>query len=326
MNKSIKHSIPVIDLAPLYQSNAQAMDTLVHQVYDAYSRIGFAYIANHGVAPNLIANVFEASHQFHDLSIEDKLQIEINQFHRGYIPINTSTDRTSVIEKAARPNQSESFMMMHELEQDDPDVLQGAALAGPNQWPADLKGFQETVTIYHDALALLSNKLVKVFELALNNDSLSRHFTKPTTWLRLLHYPSLNLDDPEDLFGSNPHIDYGFITILAQDDVGGLQVRNVTGDWIDVPYVKDYFVMNTGEVIRHWSNGRFLATPHRVVNRTGKERYSCPFFFDPNIHSHISTLPNCVDKGEQSKYSDIVFGDMVMDHLRSNHDQHIGNN
>ena len=326
MNNSIKQSIPVIDLDPLYQSDSQAMGTLVQQVYDAYSRVGFAYITNHGIATNLTDNVFKVSRQFHALSSEEKLRIEINQFHRGYIPINTSTDRTSDIEKAVRPNQSESFMMMHELAHDDPDMLQGAPLAGPNQWPSDLEGFKETVTSYHDGLALLSHKLVKVFELALNTDSLSNHFAKPTTWLRLLHYPSLNLEDPEDLFGSNPHIDYGFITILAQDEVGGLQVRNVTGDWIDVPYIKDCLVMNTGEVLRHWSNGRLLATPHRVVNRTGKERYSCPFFFDPNIHSRISTLPSCVDTGEQSKYSDTVFGDMVMNHLRSNHDQHTENN
>ena len=326
MNKSNKESIPIIDLSPLYQGNEQAMDTLVHQVYDAYSKVGFAYITNHGVNPNLIDDVFEASRQFHALSLEDKLRIEINQFHRGYIPINTSTDRTSVIEKAARPNQSESFMMMHELEQDDPDVLQHYPLAGPNQWPADLKGFRQSVTGYHDALELLSNMVLKVFELALNTDSLSSYFMKPTTWLRLLHYPSLNIEDPEDLFGSNPHIDYGFITILAQDEVGGLQVRDVDGDWIDVPYVKDHFVMNSGEVLRHWSNGKFLATPHRVVNRTGKERYSCPFFFDPNIHSRISALPSCVEEGVQSKYSDTVFGDMVMSHLRSNHDQHTENN
>ena len=322
MHISNKQSIPVIDLSPLYQSDLQAMDTLVQQVYDAYSRIGFAYIANHGVPTNLIDNVFKSSYQFHALTIEEKLRIEINRFHRGYIPINTSTDRTSEIEKAVRPNQSESFMMMHELAPDDPDVLQGAPLAGPNQWPSDLEGFKEIVISYHDRLAVLSHKLVKVFELALNTDNLSKYFARPTTWLRLLHYPSLNVEDPEDLFGSNPHVDYGFITILAQDEVGGLQVRSVTGDWIDVPYMQDCFVMNTGEVLRHWSNGRLLATPHRVVNRTGKERYSCPFFFDPNIHSRISTLPSCVDIGEQSKYTDTVFGDMVMNHLQSNHDQH----
>ena len=298
MKLSSKQSIPVIDLTPLYRSDSQAMNTLVQQVYDAYSEIGFAYITNHGVATELTDNVFNASRKFHALNTEEKLRIEINQFHRGYIPINTSTDRTSEIEKAARPNQSESFMMMHELAHDDPDVLQGAPLAGPNQWPSDVTGFKEVVTSYHDRLGELSHKLVKVFELALNTDRLSKHFVKPTTWLRLLHYPSLNMEDPEDLFGSNPHIDYGFITILAQDKVGGLQVRSVTGDWIDVPYLENSFVMNTGEVLRHWSNGRLLATPHRVVNRTGKERYSCPFFFDPNIHSHISTLNSCVDKGE----------------------------
>ena len=322
MKLSSKQSIPVIDLTPLYWGDSQAMDTLVQQVYDAYSEIGFAYITNHGIANDLIDNVFNASRQFHALNTEEKLRIEINQFHRGYIPINTSTDRTSEIEKAVRPNQSESFMMLHELAHDDPDLLQRAPLAGPNQWPSDIEGFKEIITSYHDRLAGLSHKLVKVFELALNTDSLSQHFVKPTTWLRLLHYPSLSMEDPEDLFGSNPHVDYGFITILAQDEVGGLQVRSVTGDWIDVPYRKDCFVMNTGEVLRHWSNGKLLATPHRVVNRTGKERYSCPFFFDPNIHSRISTLTSCMDTGEQSKYADSVFGDMVMNHLQSNHDQH----
>jgi len=322
MTISTTNSIPVIDLAPLSGDSAGDISELAHQIYDAYSQVGFAYISNHGISTDLVEDVFAASQRFHALSIEDKLRIEINQHHRGYIPINTSTDRTSVIKTAARPNQSESFMMMHELAPDDPDVMAGAPLAGLNQWPESLEGFRETITSYNDALVLLSTRLVSAFELSLQTDSLAQHFEKPTTWLRLLHYPPLQQEAPVDLFGSNPHTDYGFITILAQDEVGGLQVRDMSGDWIDVPPVQDYFVMNSGEVLRHWSNGKLVATPHRVINRSGRERYSCPFFFDPNIHARIRPLPSCITGDNASQFADIVYGEMIMEHLRSNHSQH----
>lgn len=322
MSMPTKIAIPVIDLAPLFDDSSGDMAELAHQIYDTYSNVGFAYIRNHGISAELVQDVFAVSKRFHALSIEDKLRLEINQYHRGYIPINTSTDRTSVIKRAARPNQSESFMMMHELEPDDPDVVAGAPLAGPNQWPESLEGFRATVTSYNDALVALSSRLVSAFELSLKTDSLAKHFEKPTTWLRLLHYPPLPPESPSDLFGSNPHADYGFITILAQDEVGGLQVRNMSGDWIDVPPVQDCFVMNSGEVLRHWSNGKLVATPHRVVNRSRRERYSCPFFFDPNIHSRIRTLTGCITSDNPSQFADIVYGEMIMEHLRSNHSQH----
>jgi isopenicillin N synthase-like dioxygenase len=322
MRISGTHSIPAIDLAPLFDAGSDDMAEVAHQIYDTYSKVGFAYIINHGISPDLVEDVFASSRRFHDLRIEDKMRIEINRHHRGYIPINTSTDRTSVIKKAARPNQSESFMMMHELEPDDPDIVAGAPLAGPNQWPKSLGGFREAVTRYHDALVLLSKRLVGVFELSLQTDKLAHHFERPTTWLRLLHYPSLPPEAPADLFGSNPHTDYGFITILAQDEVGGLQVRKLNGDWIDVPHVRGSLVLNIGEVLRHWSNGKFVATPHRVINRSGRERYSCPFFFDPNIHSSISTLSSCVGNDYPNKFTDVVYGELAMEHLRSNHAQH----
>ena len=322
MSKTSTYPIPVIDLAPLFGDSPGDIADLAQHIYDAYCMVGFAYIKNHGIAEDLVKAVFASSQRFHALSIEEKLLIEINQQHRGYIPINTSKDRTSTIKKAALPNQSESFMMMHELAPDDPDVVAGAPLAGSNQWPESLEGFREAITSYNDALVVLCTILVRAFELSLQTDSLAKHFDKPTTWLRLLHYPPLSPEAPADLFGSNPHTDYGFITILAQDEVGGLQVRSMDGDWIDVPPVEDCFVMNTGEILRHWSNGKLVATPHRVVNRSGLERYSCPFFFDPYIHSRIRTLPSCVTDDNPSQFSDIVYGEMIMQHLRSNHSQH----
>ena len=105
---------------------------------------------------------------------------------------------------------------------------------------------------------------------------MDRFFEKPTTFLRLLHYPT----QPEEigLFGSAPHTDYGYITLLAQDQVGGLEVRNKADEWIAAPPIADTFVMNVGDILARWTNDRFVSTPHRVINRSGRERYSQPFF------------------------------------------------
>lgn len=290
----------------------------------AYSQVGFGYIINHGVPDDLTAGIFRASAELHALPRAEKLQIEINEFHRGFIPINTSTDTTSNIKKAAKPNQSESFMMMHELPEDDPDVLAQAPLAGPNQWPAGLPNFKPAVRAYNAAMIGLGRRLVQAVAMALGcrpND-LDTYFDRPTTFLRLLYYPPQPPASPADLFGSNPHSDYGFLTLLAQDNVGGLQVRNRAGEWVDAPYRPGALVMNSGDILHRWSNGHFISTPHRVINRSGRARYSCPFFFDPDMHAQITPLPSRVSAETPARFEPLVYGDFLMGQLRANHDQH----
>jgi len=153
-------------------------------------------------------------------------------------------------------------------------------------------------------------------------NTLQPAFDRPTTFLRMLHYPPQPPLSPEDLFGSAPHTDYGFITLLVQDEVGGLQVRNVHGEWIDAPYMPGAFVMNAGDILHRWSNGRFISTPHRVINRSGRERYSIPFFYDPNMLANIVPLESCIPAGQTAAYDSVIYGDYLMARLRSNHDQH----
>ena len=316
--------IPVIDLEPLQDGAAAGLRRVADAIREAYSQVGFAYLINHGVAQAMIEALFEASRQFHALPRADKMAIEINSFHRGFIPLNTSTVKTSSVAKVTRPNQSESFMMMHDLPDDDPDVAAGAPLAGPNQWPQRLPSFRPAVMAYNDALAALGRKLVRAISVALGGgpDDLDTYFERPTTFLRLLSYPEQPPQTPEEVFGSAPHTDYGFITILAQDDAGGLQVRNVAGEWIDAPYRPGTFVMNSADILHRWSNGRFISTPHRVINRSGRTRYSNPFFFDPNIHAAIAPLPSCVSAARPAAYPPVVFGDYLMARLRKNYNQH----
>ncbi len=304
-------SIPVIDL----ESADVAAD-----FRRAYGDVGFAYLEGHGIDHGLVEGAFAASRRFHALPLEEKLALEVNAFHRGYMPFAESKIVSSSIQKATKPNLSESLMLMHEVDPNDP-ARHRDPLAGPNQWPS-LPGFREAVTDYEQALHDLARRLVAVFEVALGLEAstLEASFTHPTTFLRLLHYPPQDPTGPDDEFGSNPHTDYGFLTILAQDENGGLQVRAPDGDtWLDAPPRAGAFVLNVGDVGERWSNGVLRSTPHRVVNRTGRDRYSIPYFFDPAADAVVSPLAACVPDGAEPRFDGVTYGDYLLGKLNANH-------
>ena len=311
--------ITVLDLSPLYANDGPAVQRLADNFLNAYSTAGFAYVSFHGVPDALVDDVFAASAQFHALPRDEKMKVALDRNHRGFIPINTSTDVNSKLADVKRPNQSESFMMMRE----DPHEVAGAYLSGPNQWP-ELPGFREKVSAYNDAMSLLGNRLIYLAALALKSDpdELLNHFRRPTTWLRLLHYPSTDPSDGDDLYGSAPHTDFGALTILAQDDIGGLQVQTPKGDWIDAPRRPGTFVVNVGDMLHRWSNGVLKSTPHRVINRSGLTRYSCPFFFDPNVATEINPLESCVKAVGSRQFSGVNFGEFLRSELEASYETH----
>lgn len=299
------NAIPVVDL--------EAVDA-GGRLADAYETVGFAQVVGHGVDPDVVAAVFEASARFHALPLDDKLAIRLDHNHRGYIAIDTSTDRRSELEDVSEPNQSASFMMMREAGPHDPDVVAGHYLAGPNQWP-DLDGFRAALERYDAAMSTLGRRVIEHFLTALGDPRLpAGAMDPPTTWLRLLHYPAQ--PGRSGVYGSAPHVDFGAITLLAQDDVGGLQVRGADGAWIDVRPMPGAFVLNTGSVMRRWSNGRFKATPHRVLNDPSRQRYSVAYFVDPHVTTLIEALTG------ESTDEPYVFGDFLRTELETGYDQH----
>ncbi|MGB8861137.1 MAG: 2-oxoglutarate and iron-dependent oxygenase domain-containing protein, partial [Ilumatobacteraceae bacterium] len=175
-------AIPTVDLG--------APDAAA-QILHAYSTVGFAYLVGHGVPPQLSAAVFEASREFHASTIEQKRSIALNAIHRGFIEIDTSTDRNSTLAEVTKPNQSESFMMMREDAPDGAQVRAGHYLAGANQWPGWLPRFRPVLEEYHEAMVGLGLRVVAAVAYALSDDrgELIAGFHPPTTWLRLLHYP-----------------------------------------------------------------------------------------------------------------------------------------
>lgn len=310
------NAVPTIDVAAI--DDPVGRRRIAGEVLDAYGTWGFGYVVGHPIPQKLIDSVFEQSRRFHALPLKEKLRIRVDSSHRGYIPLKSSTDVTSSVDTVTKPNLSESLMMMRDLPADHPDVVGDTYLAGANQWP-DLPGFREVMVEYQDRMAAFARSVVDVIALALGDDgTMTRAFDSPTTWLRLLHYPPQDPQSPDDEYGSAPHRDFGAITLLATDDVGGLSVRSSDGEWLDVPPVRGAFVMNVGDMLHRWSNGRLLSTPHRVTNRTGRERYSVPFFFDPHVDTVISPLPS----GGAPRFERIVFGDFLRHELKASYDNH----
>ena len=317
MSVKANPTIPIIDLSGL--GDPQEDSRIATSIATAYGEIGFGYMVNHGIPTKLVDDVFAASRRFHALPQAEKMQIAVNHAHRGFIPINSSTDVTSDLAEVKKPNQSQSFMMMREDERENPAIF----LSGPNQWPEEtpsLAPFRAPVTAYHDAMCELARQITRITFIAAGIDPsiIMPAFDSPTSWLRLLHYPPLSIDSPDDLYSAAPHRDFGALTLLAQDEVGGLQVMTQDGDWLDAPRLECSFVANIGNMMHRMTNGRLLSTPHQVINRTGQERYSCPFFFDPHVSTEIRPLPGT----GTARFDPIRFYEFLRSELGASYEEH----
>ena len=317
-------TVPAVAQLPIIDFGGDPAETsrqvaLAHAIDSAFHGVGFCYFVNTGVPLDLMDRVFAASHRFHALPPERKAALKINGFHRGYMAPNTSLIETSSVAQVKRPNFSESFMVMHELPESDP--RHGTPLNGPNQWPADLPGFREDVQAYDSALRAFCQQLLRIIARALDMPphALDRYFRNPTTFLRMLHYPPQPVGD-DDAFGSAPHTDYGFITILLQDMSGGLAVRNTDGTWLQATPIRGSFVVNVAVMLAQWTTGRWQSTPHLVRNLSGGDRYSCPYFFDPDMDAVISALPSCIGPDNPPRHPPVRYGDYLLDRLNRNYD------
>ena len=305
--------IPKIDISEIEEKEFSR--TLLQDFFSAYNKYGFGYIINHGIEKTLIEQLFQVSKQFHSQPLSEKMRVALDHNHRGYIAINTSTDVNSKLADVKKPNQSESFMIMREDKSELPDVY----LSGPNQWP-ELENFKEVLEKYTFNMTKLGRNLMRLALLSSGVKDLSvmQSLDTPTIWLRLLHYPPISKNSPSDLYGSAPHTDFGCLTILAQDEIGGLQVQTREGEWIDVPKLEGSFVVNVGDMLSRYTNGLLRSTPHRVINKSGKERFSCPFFFDPHTNAVVQPL-----KGTgKPKFSPINFGEFLREELEASYEKH----
>jgi isopenicillin N synthase-like dioxygenase len=319
--EAARQAIPVIDLTPAPGDEPGGLETVAARVRRACEQIGFFYLAGHGVAPALIDAAFDASREFHALRLAVKRRLAINENNIGYLGVNESMQRHSTVHRASRPNYNESFFISHDRGPDHPDVIAGTPLRGRNQWPDGRPQMRAKMVTYFRALEGLGERMLPVLARALDlpRDHFAPFFADEAHInLRFLHFPPQETDDDEQ-FGQGPHTDNSFLTFLAREDVPGLAVRLPSGEWLAPPVVPGTFLVNLGNMMKRWSNDRFLSTPHGVLNDSGRDRYSIAFFYSPNPAAVIECLPTCVAADNPPRYPPAVYRDLVLDFYNANY-------
>jgi len=293
--------MPVIDVASYLAGAPGSLERLAAELRYALETVGFYFLTGHGIEEGMIAGVYDAAERLHAQPIESKLALKVNGDNVGYMPIKGSITRTSKVNNNTKPNLNEAFFLKRE------DAEDAARLGRPegarNQWPEQVPGFREATLSYMAAMEALGRKLVPAYARALGMpvDFFDAAFARPGLTLRLSHYPHTEvLEDNE--FGVAPHTDGNFTTFLPPNPVQGLAIRLKDGSWFDVPAMPGAFVVNTGDVLARWSNDVFVSTPHRVINRSGEERYAIPFFLNAAPDTMIECLPTCRDAEHPPKY------------------------
>ncbi len=295
--------LPILDASQLDDPAA------IRALNAACEGAGFFYLANHGISDAVMAAAREQTRQFFALPLPERMAVSLDHSdcHHGYEPL-----RAQVMVAGAPPDLKEGFYIGNDLAPDHRYVRAGYFNQGPNLWPAALPAFRPAMEAYFAALTALAARLMRAMALSLGfpADHFARFCTEPMCVLRLLHYPPQPANPQPGEQGCGEHTDWGCLTLLWQDEAGGLQVRS-GGRWIDAPPVPSTFVVNIGDMFARWTNDRYRSTPHRVVNRSGRDRYSMPFFFEGNPGHTVAALDGCVRPGEAPRYPPTT----VSDHL-----------
>lgn len=300
-------TIPIISLA-------QPEDAVAVQLRAACEAHGFLYVTDHGVPDALIADTFAWAARFFALPIERKRAVSLAN-NRGWEGVGAQK-----LDAKAKSDQKESYYCGLDYPPDHPNAV--ARLNGytSNLWPDGMPGFREAMQGYRDAMVALAERMMRHLALSLDlpPDYFDATMREPSVTLRLLRYPPRAPDAAADEFGAGAHTDWGAITLLAQDELGGLEVQGADGRWIAARPVAGSFVVNLGDMIPRWTNGRYRSNPHRVVNAnaSGRDRHSIPLFYSPNYHARIEAVPGTVALGETPRYSPCTAGEHLTEMYR----------
>ena len=325
LDKTKTEQIPILDLSTFLEGDEVAQISVAADLRWIQEKIGFYYIINHGVASDLINEAVGQVQALHSLPMEEKLKVKVDKDTTGYIPIKSTMYVTTDAGKNDNYDLNENYRIVRERKIDHPSILAGRRFSGPNKWPNSdlLPDFKNIMLKYYSAMESLGRNMLPLYARALDlaPDYLDGFFTDPMWFTRNVHYPAMKAE--ENQFGISPHSDHGFITLLPVSKVPGLEVKTQDGNWISGDYVEDAIIVNSGDFMKKWTNGRFIATPHRVLPPR-KDRYISAFFFNPNWDVLSSPLPSCIDEHDPNKFEIISFYDHLCDYVDKNYKQSSG--
>lgn len=298
--------IPVIEVSGLINPDRATLQSVGAQMREAAERIGFFYVSGHSITQSLIDEVDATARRFFASPLEDKLAIEPVGRHRGYIKQGEAKmyDR-------ARPDLKESFIWGLDVGEDDPDFVAGNRMIGPNRWPVWMPQMRPLLNRYLDEAHACAKRLLRALAVSLDapDDAFTRKFAKPISRGSLVYYPPQAPELGDKQYGVAPHTDYGVITLLHQDPVGGLQVATRGGEWVTATPIPGTLVINSGDLMGRWSNDVFRSNPHRVINSSGRERLSIAVFVDPDYDTPIVPV---TEPGAAPKYPEVSCGEYIL--------------
>ncbi|ETI20821.1 hypothetical protein G647_07163 [Cladophialophora carrionii CBS 160.54] len=300
--------IPIIDVAGIYSDKLEDRQAVADKVREAAHRIGFFYVINHGFDAKLTDGVFEQAKRFFKLPMEKKLEVDTNLVPKEYVGYHAMASYN----KASRKHNdlSEAFNFAYSAEQDplNPDTDAGVSI-----WPRDLPGFKEGLYAYHTPMLQFARKMTQIFALALHlpETYFDEWTRRPEAGMRILHYPE-QAASADDQNGIGAHTDFECFTVVNQDMSGGLEVLSKSGRWIRARPVPGSFVVNIADCFMRQTNDYFVSTVHRVINKSGRERYSIPFFYGLDRRMPLLPIPSCVSEERPAKYEVMTAGEYYL--------------
>jgi isopenicillin N synthase-like dioxygenase len=309
--KSARH-IPVIDLEKSFSGNLVDRRIIGWEIHKACRETGFFYVSNHRIGGELMAGQLEWARRFFYQPMEEKLAIDFSHSSRrlGYEPA-----MKQVLDEGSAPDLKESYMYAAPLTEAGADTDESGVV---NLWPERLPGFRAQMLAYHRAIGALAMHVMRCIALSLDLDEefFDGPFRNTAFGVRLLRYPPQAEIAAGNQLGAGAHTDWGGITVLLQDEKGGLEVLNAEGDWIYAAPIPGTFVVNLGDLLRRWTNDLYKSTTHRVLNnRSGQDRYSVPTFFSPRPDARVACIPSCA-AGRPPLYPPITAGEHTAEMAR----------
>lgn len=331
---SSKKTPPVIDFSDFLSGEPARVKKCAEEIGHACRTQGFFQIINHPIPQSLQKEMFKVSEEFFALPVEEKMKLDKctldiflpsslkarlmildwsiaqNEHNRGY-----EVMYGQMIEEGTKPDLKEGYYVARDLPLDHPQVLSRKFAHGPNLWPESLgPHFRETCMDYLNQIIDLTEKVLQAIAISLGYDKgyFDEFCREPMAFYKLLHYPPQAPDAHELQRGIGAHRDFGIITLLLQGNVPGLEVWDgEKKEYYPAPPLEGAYVVNLGNLFERWTNDVYMSNIHRVINRSGQERYSIPFNYNGNPDFVIKCIQACRSSTEDEKYAPVSVEDYV---------------
>ena len=308
-------SLPIIDISGFRGGNFQQQKIIADHVRHACETAGFFYVSGHGIHKQVFEDAKQVALEFFRKPSAFKSQVHITKVphHRGYVgnfDVAPDTSKGGDIREA--------YKVAFDLPANDPDHVAGITLYGPNIWPDDMPQFRDKLTQAYAQFQTLSETIFSLFAIGLDQpaDFFKPLIVKPASVMNVNYYPATGSESDSEFSGIGAHSDYEAFAMLWQDGVGGLQIESLEGEWESVQPLEDALVINIGDLMQRWTNDRFRATRHRVINVSGKERVSLACFGNTNYHALIKCIDSCCSAENPVRYPAVKSGDYLMDAIK----------